>query len=276
MGIITMKRNFLEKYRYSLILLRELVITDFKLRYQGSALGYLWSLLRPLFLFVILYVVFVYFLKIGNGIAHWPVAMLLGIVLWNFFAEVTNQGLKSIVGSGGIIRKINFPKYVIVLATSASAFINLLINLIVVAIFMVVNQVELSWSILLLPFFIVEIFLFGVGLAFILGTAYVKFRDVNYIWEIIMQALFYGSAIIYPISRVIDMSPVIAQVILFNPAAQAVQDARAVAVSSELPTLYSVSGSVLMSLIPHLIVIVVLVCGAWLFKKRSPYFAEEV
>ncbi len=207
---------------------------------------------------------------------HWPVAMLLGIVLWNFFAEVTNQGLKSVVNSGGIIRKINFPKYVIVLATSASAFINLLINLIVVAIFMVINQVELSWAILLLPIFIIEIFLFGIGLAFILGTAYVKFRDVNYIWEIIMQALFYGSAVIYPISRVIEMSPGIAQVILFNPAAQAIQDARAVAISSELPTLYSISDNLLIAFIPHLITILVLLFGAWQFKKRSPYFAEEV
>lgn len=270
------KTKFKDKYRYSIILLKELVITDFKLRYQGSALGYLWSLLRPLFLFVILYVVFVYFLKIGHGVPHWPVAMLLGIVLWNFFAEVTNQGLKSVVASGGIIRKINFPKYVIVFATSASAFINLLINLTVVAVFMAINQVELTWMILLLPVFIIELFLFGVGLAFILSTAYVKFRDVSYIWEIVMQALFYGSAIIYPIAKVIEMSPAMAQMILLNPAAQAVQDARHVAISDQLPTLFTVSGSVWMAAAPHLIVLAVLAGGVWLFKKRSPYFAEEV
>ena len=90
--------NSYKKYRYSLILLRELVVTEFKLRYQGSVLGYLWSLLKPLFLFAILYFVFVYFLKIGDNVPHWPIAMLLGIVLWNFFAEVTNNGLNAIAG----------------------------------------------------------------------------------------------------------------------------------------------------------------------------------
>lgn len=101
-----MVNTFFQKYHYSLILLRELVITEFKLRYQGSVLGYLWSLLRPLFLFAILYVVFVHFLRIGGDIPHWPVAMLIGIVLWNFFSEVTNNGVTSIVNRGDVIRKI--------------------------------------------------------------------------------------------------------------------------------------------------------------------------
>ena len=161
-----MKTKYFEKYRYSAILLRELVRTEFKLRYQGSVLGYLWSLLRPLFLFVILYAVFVHFLKVGQDIPHWPVAMLLGIVLWNFFSEVTNVGITSIVNRGDVIRKINFPKYVIVLASSVSALINLLINLVVIAIFMAVDGVELSWTILYAPLLVLQIFLFSIGIAF--------------------------------------------------------------------------------------------------------------
>lgn len=268
------KTKFKDKYRYSIILLKELVITDFKLRYQGSALGYLWSLLRPLFLFVILYVVFVYFLKIGDGVPHWPVAMLLGIVMWNFFSEVTNQGLKSIVGAGGIIRKINFPKYVILFATSMSALINLCINLLVVAVFMVINDVELSWSILMLPLFIIEIFLFGLGIAFILSTIYVKFRDVNYIWEIIMQALFYGSAVLFPITRVLEISMTAGHIVLLNPAAQAIQDAREAVIPALAPA--GLSGNVVFAVAPIIFAGVVLVFGAWLFKKRSPHFAEEI
>src|SRR5690606_32270095 len=111
------------KYRYSLVLLRELVITEFKLRYQGSVLGYLWSLLKPLFLFTILYFVFFHFLRIGEGVPNWPVSMLLGIVLWTFFSEITTNGLSSVVSRGDVIRKINFPKYVIVFASSISALI---------------------------------------------------------------------------------------------------------------------------------------------------------
>lgn len=264
-----------QRYRYSVILLRELVRTDFKVRYQGSVLGYLWSLLRPLFLFIILYVVFVYFLKIGKGVPHWPVALLLGIVLWNFFAEMTNQGLRAVVSKGGLIRKINFPKYVILFATSASALINLAFNLAIVAVFMVINHVELSWTVLMLPLYILEIFVFGLGLSFILSTLYVKFRDMNFVWEILMQALFYGSAILYPVSHIIEKSHLAAQILLLNPVAQAVQDARNVTVSPQLDTLNSITGPFMYAFIPIVLVVIVFIFGGWLFKRRSSSFAEE-
>lgn len=272
-----MKSQLMQKYRYSVILLKELVITEFKLRYQGSVLGYLWSLLRPLFLFVILYFVFVYFLRIGNDVPHWPVALLLGIVLWNFFSEVTNNGLTSIVNQGDVIRKVNFPKYVILLAGSVSAFINLLLNLLVIAVFMVINQVDVSWMALVSPFFILEIFVFALGLSLVLSTLFVKLRDMNYIWEIIMQALFYASAIIYPISMVIEKSPLMAELLLLNPVTQAVQDARHTLISTHNPTLWELSGgNIFVTLIPWVIVLLVTVVGAWMFKKQSPYFAENV
>jgi ABC-2 type transport system permease protein len=134
-----------QRYRYSVILLKQLVKTDFKLRYQGSVLGYAWSLLRPLFLFIILYIVFGVFLKAKGDIPHYPVYLLLGIVLWNYFAEVTSGGVTAIVGRGDLLRKINFPKYVIILAGSFSAFINLLINFGVIGVFMIFVHVTLSW-----------------------------------------------------------------------------------------------------------------------------------
>jgi ABC-2 type transport system permease protein len=272
-----MKPQFIQKYRYSIILLRELVITEFKLRYQGSFLGYLWSLLRPLFLFIIMYFVFVYFLKIGNSIPHWPVALLLGIVLWNFFADVTNNGVTSVVNQGDVIRKINFPKYIILLTGSVSALINLLLNLIVIAIFMMINQVNLSWAALLAPLYIIEVFVFALGLSFILSALFVKLRDINYIWEIIMQALFYASAVIYPIAYVIDKSHVAAQLILLNPVAQAIQDVRHTLIYDQTPTLFSLSGgNLLTSAIPIVIVAVVIIFGALFFKRQSPTFAENV
>jgi ABC-2 type transport system permease protein len=203
--------------------------------------------------------------------------MLLGIVLWNFFSEVTNNGLTSIVSRGDVIRKINFPKYVILLAGSVSALINLLLNLVVISIFMWINHVDLSWSALLSPLYIIEIFIFALGLAFILSAVFVKLRDMNYIWEIIMQALFYASAVIYPIAMVMDKSIAMAQIILLNPVAQAIQDVRQTLVYDQTPTLYDISGgNVLVSLIPIVLVIVIFVFGAWYFKKQSPTFAENV
>lgn len=267
------------KYRYSLILLRELVITEFKLRYQGSVLGYLWSLLRPLFLFAILYVVFVHFLRIGGDIPHWPVAMLLGIVLWSFFSEVTNNGITSIVGRGDMIRKINFPKYVIIVAGTISAFINLLLNLVVIFVFMAFSGVELTWLAPLSALFILEIFVLALGLSFLLSAVFVKLRDINHIWEIIMQGLFYASAIIYPLVMVIqEMGERAAMWLLtVNPVAQSIQDARYMLINQEhTPTLYQLSGSLLWSIIPIAIVVVIFLVGAWYFKRKSPNFAENV
>lgn len=265
-----------ERYRYSAILLRELVITEFKLRYQGSFLGYLWSLMRPLFLFLIMYIVFVYFLKIGEGVPHWPVQLLLGIVLWTFFAEVTNNGVTSIVNRGDVIRKINFPKYVIVLASSISAFINLLINLAVIAVFMVVNRVDVGWSMLLTPLFIGELFLLAFGLSLILSSTFVKVRDINYIWEIIMQGLFYASIVIYPITMVLEKGTIFAQTLLLNPVAQIIQDARISLVNVDSPTLYSLSGSLWLALVPYTVTVVLLIWGVVLFRKKSPTFAEDI
>ncbi len=265
------------KYHYSLILLRELVITEFKLRYQGSVLGYLWSLMRPLFLFLILYIVFVFFLRIGDDIPHWSVQLLLGIVMWNFFAEVTNTGVASIVERGDVIRKINFPKYVIVLSSTISATINLLINLMVIAVFMVVDGVELRAEMLLTPIYILELFIFALGLAFLLSALFVKIRDINYIWEIIMQGLFYASVVIYPITMVIERGGAFAQTLLLNPIAQTIQGARNSLISSDAQTLWDLSGnSLLITSIPVLIVILTSFIGMWYFRTRSRYFAEEV
>lgn len=276
MGVIVMQSKFYKKYRYSLILLRELVITDFKLRYQGSVLGYLWALLRPLFLFAILYIFFVEILHIGKEIPHWGVALLLGVVMWTFFSEVVSQGLKSIVSSGGMIRKINFPKYIIVVSTSISAFINLAINLIVVGIFAVINGVELSWGMLLIPLFVLELYIFGLGLAFLLSTVNVKFRDIGYIWEVVSQALFYGSAIMFPLNRVVAMSHDIAVLLVINPVTQAIQDARYYGISSGVDTTITLTDNIWILIAPFAISVLTLIFGAAYFRKRSPYFAEEI
>lgn len=278
-GIIKQTMNYsnlVNKYRYSLILLRELVITEFKLRYQGSVLGYLWSLLKPLFLFVILYFVFVHFLRVGSDVPNWPIALLLGIVLWNFFSEITSNGVGSVVSRGDMIRKINFPKYIIVISSSVSAFINLLLNLVVLTVFIILADVDLRWTALLTPLYVLELFMFGVGIAFILSTLFVKFRDMNYIWEIITQALFYGSAVIYPLSMIATTNVELAKVILLSPITQSIQDARWALIEPANLTAATLGSSLWMQMFPFTLSLVTLLFGAWLFKKNSPYFAENI
>lgn len=268
------KINELEsKYSYSLILLRELVVTDFKLRYQSSVLGYIWSLLRPLALFVILYIVFAMFLKVGDQIPHYPIYLLTGIVLWNFFAEVTNGSVAAIVDKGGLLRKINFPKYVILLATSFSALINLLINSVVIIIFAVIFKVDISISAVMLPILILELFLFALAVGFLLSALFVRYRDINYIWEVFMQGLFYATPILYPLSLVPGK---VAAVLLLNPVAQVIQDIRHVAITPASETITTLYHSPYARLIPLAIVLIMVVVAARYFRSRSKYFAEEV
>lgn len=254
-------------------LLAELVRTDFKLRYQGSLLGYAWSLLKPLLLFVILYIVFVHFLNIGKDVPHFPVYLLLGIVLWNFFTEMTSQSLSSIVGRGDLIRKIRISRWIIVFASSLSAFINLLLNLVVVTVFAFINNVEFSYTVLLLPIFIAEIYIFALGLSLFLAAAYVKFRDISYIWEVVLQAGFYATPIIYPLSMITN--ELVQKLLLLSPIAQAIQSARYNFVTQETITAGSLLDGPLI-FVPFAIAIGFLIIGTVYFKSQSKYFAENI
>ena len=265
-----------QKYSYSIILLRELVITDFKLRYQGSFLGYIWSLLKPLFMFVILYFVFGVIFNAGSDIPHYPVYLLLGILLWNYFVEVTSNGVTSIVAKGDLIRKLNFPKYVIILAGSFSALINLCISFIVLGVFMFINGVDLHWSSLLVVLPLFELFVLALGVAFLLSSLYVRFRDVSFIWEIFLQAGFYLTPILYSILLVVAYSDTIAKLLLLNPMAQIVQDARYLLVTHSTTTIEQLYGQSLYRLIPIGITFTFAIVAAWYFRKQSPKFAEEI
>lgn len=270
------------RYRYSLILLRELVRTDFKLRYQGSVLGMMWSVLKPLMLFAIMYIVFVRFLKFGANIPHFAVSLLLAQTLWGFFQETASQGMMAIVGRGDLLRKIKFPKYIVVVSSSVSAFINLAISLVIVAFFMLINGVPLRWTMLIFPIVVVELYVFSLGVAFILSSMYVKFRDICHIWDVFMQMWFYVTPIIYPISMIANAGTpamaTIAKVIMLNPMAQIIQDARYTLVG-KTDTVWSLIGSgpwSLLKLIPVLSVIAIFVLGVVIFKRASKTFTEEL
>lgn len=265
-----------ERYRYSAIILKQLVVTDFKLRYKGSVLGYLWTLLRPLALFAVLYVVFVNFLRFGDDIPHYPIYLLLGVVLWNYFVEVTVNGVTSIVGKGDLMRKLSFPRYVVVIAGSVSALINLAINLLVVLVFVFINGVDLTWNIVWLPLVIIELFVLSLGMSFLLSALYVRFRDINYVWEVLVQAGFYLTPILYPLTMVEKFSEFASKFLLLNPMAQIIQDARYTLVTPQTDTVYSVFAGSGYWLIPFAVVLFITASSAIYFRKKSPTFAEEI
>ena len=256
-------------WRETTELIRELAITDFKLKYQGSVMSYLWSLLKPLASFFILYLVFVMILNTGMD----PVFLLLGIVLWSYFSDFTSSGLASIVDRGDLIRKIYFPRAIIVIASSLSAFITLLLNLVVVIVFMALTRTMPSVEAPLLLLLLVELYVFSLGVSFILSALYVRFRDISHIWEVALQLLFYSSAILYKLS---DVPQIYAAILAYNPIVQIIQDARNVLTTHYTLSSSDVIGSPLLALVPYLIPFIVLGLGIFVFQKSSKTFAEDV
>ncbi len=258
-------------------LLKAMVGTDFKLRYQQSFLGYVWSVLKPLMLFAIMYVVFIKFLRFGDSVPHFSVGLLLGTIMWNFFVEASGGGLGSVVGHGDLLRKVHFSKYIVTVSSVMSALINFGINLVVVVIFILVNGVEIRWSALwLIPIF-AELILISTGVALFLGAWYVTLRDLSPIWEVVVQAGFYATPIIYPLSLVsTNVNPLIAKLMLLNPLAQIIQDARHVLISDQNPVIWGTFSHFWISFIPVIISIAIFVGGVMFFDKRSKNFAELV
>lgn len=256
------------------ILLKELIKTDFKLRYQGSFIGHLWSLLRPLLLFTVQYLVFVRFLGLGGDVPHFPVGLLLGMIIWTFFQEATSMGLVSIVSRGDLLRKLNFSKQIIVLSSVANAAINFVINLVVVLIFAVINEVPVTIKWLwILPLFL-ELLLLATGLAFFLSTLFVRYRDIGPVWEVVMQAGMYATPIIYSVSYVLNFSPRAGRLIMLNPLAQIIQDARHLMIHPANLTSSQVLEHPSLVAIPYLIPVLVFLIGWKVFNKNAKRFAE--
>jgi ABC-2 type transport system permease protein len=223
-------------------------------------------------MFAILYVVFVYIFKLNTGVEHYPVYLLFGIVLWNFFHETTTVGMGSVVARGDLIRKISIPRYLVVLSSSISALINLALNLIVVFVFAFVNGVHPQMSWLLFPLLLVELFVFSVAVAFFLSALYVKFRDVTYVWEVGLQAAFYATPILYSLSLVPEQYR---EWLMLNPMAQIIQDARHAVITDTTIVSWDIM-RLRYALLPILMVIVVAVVATVYFKKQSKYFAENI
>ncbi|HFU4464658.1 TPA: ABC transporter permease [Streptococcus suis] len=257
------------------ILLREMIKTDFKLRYQGSFIGHLWSILKPMMLFTIMYLVFVRFLRFDDGTPHYAVGLLLGMVTWNFFTEATNMGMMSIVSRGDLLRKLNFSKEIIVFSSVAGAAINYAINLVVVLIFALISGVQFTWtSLIIFPLF-VELVLLATGVAFILSSLFVKFRDIGPIWEVFLQAGLYATPIIYSLTFIIQRGQVtVAKIMMLNPIAQIIQDLRHFIIYSGSMTIRDLISNPLIVAIPYLLPIIIYIIGYVVFNKNAKRFAE--
>jgi ABC-2 type transport system permease protein len=251
-----------------------LALTDFKLRFFGSVLGYLWQLMRPLMLFGVLYVVFTEFVRLGSGVEHYPVVLLTSIVLFTFFVEATGGAVTSVVDRENLVRKIEFPRLVIPLTVIVNAYLNLILNSLAVFIFMLASGVEVRWSWLELPLLVGALGMFATGIALLLSALYVRFRDVQPIWEVVSQIMFYGSPVLYPIESVPQES--LRHAIMANPLAAILEQVRHAVIDPGAPSAAEAIGGAERLLIPAAVVATVLAVGLWVFKREAPVIAEEL
>jgi ABC-2 type transport system permease protein len=253
-----------------------LAVADFKLRFFGSVLGYLWQLIRPLLLFGVLYAVFTQVIRIGSGVEMYPVALLLGIVLYSFVSEATSGALTSLVDRESLIRKIDFPRLAVPMASVLTALFNVGLNLLAVFVFLIAAGADVRWTWLELPVLLAALTVFAAGLGMLLSSLYVTLRDMRPIWDVVLQVFFYASPIFYPIDVVIERDQTLATLLMCNPFATILQQARYALIAPSHPSAAEAIGGPALLLIPFAITVAIAVIGFLRFRRTAPGIAEAL
>jgi ABC-2 type transport system permease protein len=252
-----------------------LSITEFKRTYFGTVLGYVWSLIRPLMLFGVLLFVFTQVFKIGSELPDYPVLLLLGIVLFTLFQEATQNAVMSVAAQEGVVRKTQFPRLAIPLATVLTSSFNFLTNMLVVFIFILAWGVDPTWTWLLFPFAVAALLVLTCALSMMLSVLYVRFRDVAIIWTVLSQVLFYATPVLYPIEKL--ENPTLEHVLMLNPLAVIFEQVRVwILAEPNAPSAAEAAGGALHLLPAVAIYLGICVFGVWLFRRDAPRIAEEL
>ena len=259
-------------------LTRALAITEFKLRFFGSVLGYAWQVMRPLLLFGVLYVLFTQVIHVGSqDVPMYGVALLLGLVLFTFFSEATGGAVSSVTDRENLVRKIEFPRLALPLSVVLTASFNLALNIGVVIVFLLASGGEVRASWLELIPLAALLALFSSGLAMLLSATYVRARDVKPIWDVSLQILFYGSPIFYAIETVQKTEhDWIAKVLMLNPFTAILQQARHAVIDPRYDTAAQAIGGAWRLLIPLAIIGVAVAIGYGVFRRAAPRLAEDL
>jgi ABC-2 type transport system permease protein len=247
--------------------------TQFQLAYFNSVLGPLWTLMRPLMLFGVLYVVFSQIIDFGSDITDYPMVLLLNIVLFNFFQEATATSVGSLVDKEALLRKMHFPRIAIPLATVLTACMNMALNLVAVLVFLLAYGIEPRWTWLLLPAALIPLAAIAAGASMLLSSLYVRYRDIAPIWSVVSTALFYGTPVLYAIDTVPDEFE---RYVLFNPIACILEQARHWMIDPEAPGFVSAIGGWGWALVPIAVGAATVALGTWVFRREAPGLAERL
>lgn len=252
----------LTKSDFSLI--KKISFIDFKLRFNSSVLGFAWSLLNPLLMLTVLFIVFSVLLK--SPVKHYSLFVLLGIISWNFFSIGTMNGMVSVLNKASLIKKVNFKKEILVFASCLTSFYCFLLNLVVFFIMMLISGVQFQLTNLYYLISLLSLFIQTLGISFFLSAFYTKFRDLNEIWSVLLQAGFFLAPIIYPISLIPESY---IRFYFLNPFSRILTESRKLLISNTPTTVRFVGITFIMSLIIFLV-------GYIVFKLREPKMVEEL
>jgi ABC-2 type transport system permease protein len=258
-----------------------IALNQWKLRFFGSVLGYFWQLVRPLLLFLVLYVFFTKVAQVGNNkgpdYRYYGAQLLASIVLFTFFGEATMSAVRGVVDNEPLVRKIQFPRLVIPLSIVLLAMFNLSLNLIVVTVFALIAGVTPMLTWLEVPLILGLLVMLCTGIAMLLSALFVYFRDVQPIWEVISQVIFYASPIIIPIALVQQhLSRALLHIYMLNPLAVIFQEFRHAFINHATPSAAHLLGSYADLAEPVAIIVVVFVLGFWVFNRIAPRVAEDL
>ena len=253
-----------------------IAVAEFKLKYAGSALGYVWSVLKPLALFTLLYLVFGRVFNLNELSPYYSVSLLVGIVLFTFFGDASTLALISVVARDAVIRKLAFPRVIIPTSATVTAALTLLINLSVLGLFLAYKRISPSVEWLLVPPLLVELYIFTLGVGLLLSALFVRLRDLQQVWELALQLFFYASPIIYPVGFLPGWAR---DIIFLNPFTQVLQDIRAILLPDVGADFLVTAESALGSggrLVPLSVALATFAAGYLLFRHEEPWFAERV
>lgn len=258
-----------------LALTRTLAVLDFKLRFFGSSLGYLWQLIRPLLLFGVLYVVFTQIVDISGTADFYAVVLLSGIVLFRFFADATSGALTCVLDKEALVRKVSFPRMAVPMSVVLGSTFNLGLNAVAVLVFAIAGGVGLHASIWQLVPLLVLLSVFTSGASLLLSALYVRFRDLAPIWEVTVQVLFYASPVLWPVESVGNES-LRQAVMVVNPLAPILEQVRHAVIDPSAPSAAQAAGGAAWLAIPLATILVTAVVGFLVFDRSAPRIAEEL
>jgi ABC-2 type transport system permease protein len=251
-----------------------LAVLEFRLKFFGSVLGYFWQLMRPLLLFGVLYFVFTQLVRLGGGVKNYPVMLLMGIIIYTFYAEATGTAVASVPARESLVRKVHFPRLVIPLSVVLTTYLNFVLNFLAVVVFVLASGIEPRWSWFEILPLILGLGILCTGIGTMLSALFVRYRDVQPIWDVALQISFYASPILYPIETIPDER--LQHLIMCSPLAVIVQQARHAIIDPNAASAAEAIGGAPRLLIPLALLIVVCVLGYWIFDRSAPSIAEEL